>query len=147
MVKEHNGSFVIAVTLRDEENQCRGPAAEEWYAALFSGTSQTLSAICRLFQPRMTLQTTGVVFCRARTQLSCGASKRARRDRVQVLAMRGLRLSRTSVPEAMFAAVSLLFVLCSTSSIAHFLPFLTGALQLRYLSLFSLFCSGCPNTS
>ena len=58
-----------------------------------------------------------------------------------------LWLSRTSVPEAMFAAVSLLFVLCSTSSIAHFLPFLTGALQLRYLSLFSLFCSGCPNTS
>ena len=66
-------------------------------------------------------------------------SKRARRDRV--LAMRGLRLSRTSVPEAMFAAVSLLFVLCSTSSIAHFLflPFLTGALQLRYLSLFPYF--------
>ena len=63
-----------------------------------------------------------------------------RRDRV--LAMRGLRLSRTSVPEAnqaMFAAVSLLFVLCSTSSIAHFLPFLTGALQLRYLSLFPYF--------
>ena len=26
MVKEHNGSFVIAVTLRDEENQFRGPS-------------------------------------------------------------------------------------------------------------------------
>ena len=64
-------------------------------------------------------------------------SKRARRDRV--FAMRGLRFSRTSVPEAMFAAVSLLFVLCSTSSIAHCLPFLTGALQLRYLSLFPYF--------
>ena len=28
MVKEHNGSFVIAVTLRDEENQCRGPSGQ-----------------------------------------------------------------------------------------------------------------------
>ena len=55
-------------------------AADEWYAALFSGTSQTLSAICRLFQPRMTLQTTGVVFCRARTQLSCGANARDREE-------------------------------------------------------------------
>ena len=57
------------------------PAAEEWYAALFSGTSQTLSAICRLFQPRMTLQTTGVVFCRARTQLTFVRSKQTREER------------------------------------------------------------------
>ena len=120
-------------------------AAHEWYAALFSGTSQTLSAICRLFQPRMTYtgNWSGLLSSYDSTIVR---SKRARRVLADARSTT-LRLSRTSVPEAMFAAVSLLFVLCSTSSIAHFLPFLTGALQLRYLSLFSLFCSGCPNTS
>ena len=123
------------------------PATEEWYAALFSGTSQTLSAICRLFQPRMTLQTE-LEWSSVELGLNFRAEQtREKRQSARDARSTTLRLSRTSVPEAMFAAVSLLFVLCSTSSIAHFLPFLTGALQLRYLSLFSLFCSGCPNTS
>ena len=146
MVKEHNGSFVIAVTLRDEEN-VEAPAAEEWYAALFSGTSQTLSAICRMFQPRMTLQTTGVVCCRARTQLSCGANAREETECSRCAVYDGYRgpvYRKRCLQQFRY------FLFCVSllqSRTFKFLPFLTGALQLRYLSLFSLFCSGCPNTS